>query len=113
MDILLGSQFDLYAFSESWLKKCHNISTMFGYWLKHFDVIRCDRSRLKGGGVILFIRNCFSHAVVLSESVEDGYEILAVDLFSKGSSFRFVVVYRTPSCSVFNNQNLLKPSVTL
>ncbi|KAK6022921.1 hypothetical protein OSTOST_11362 [Ostertagia ostertagi] len=48
----------------------------------HDGIVSCDRKRKKGGGVLLLVKQSFCPTLVFSESVADGYEIVAADFFS-------------------------------
>ena len=108
ISLVLSRNFDIYAFSETWLKPRHGAPSIFGNLISDYGIIRCDRPQKPGGGVILVYRRSLSVSVVLRESLENAYEILCGDVYFESSSFRIIVVYRTPSCAVANTELLFK-----
>lgn len=104
---VLSENFDMYIFCETWLKQRHCISSLLGDLSLEFFSIRCDRFKKEGGGVAILIRNKFSYESILSECVPNGYELLATDVYTFVSSFRIIVVYRTPSCPSLVTEQLV------
>ncbi|VDP07902.1 unnamed protein product [Heligmosomoides polygyrus] len=49
-----------------------------------YNVVQCDRAKRKGGEIALMIRKIFSYNnVVVTESVDGGYDILCCDLATR------------------------------
>lgn len=107
IDYVLGYCYDLYIFCETWLTSSHVLSSLLCCLCSGYHVLRCDRVRKQGGGVIIFIRNSFGYTEVYSESVPDSYEMLAVDILFDCYKVRLIAVYRTPSCSTASNESLV------
>lgn len=58
--------------------------------------------------MILLTRRNFSFSHVFKESVIDAYEIICADISYAISSFRTLIVYRTPSCKAAETDQLFK-----
>lgn len=108
VSLVLANNYDVYAFSETWLKPSHGTPSVLGSLSLDYDIYRCDRPNKKGGGVMLIISRRFSFSFVYKESVEDAYEVLCGDISYDNSSFRMIVVYRTPSCLAVKTEQLFK-----
>ncbi|KAK6017724.1 hypothetical protein OSTOST_16751, partial [Ostertagia ostertagi] len=106
--MLLQNNYDLVFLSESWLCSGTEMSSLLGVASSQFDHVRCDRTRKKGGGVLLLIRHSIPYNLVFKESVAGAYEIVVVDTYFGSHAIRFIVIYRTPSCSVQGSSLLLK-----
>ena len=94
--------------TETWLKCSVSLSPLLGSWCSHYECLRCDRPRKKGGGVALFCKSSFSPVMVFSESIPDSYELLCCDICADLRLLRIVLVYRTPSCTGAKTEQLLK-----
>ncbi|KAK6050531.1 hypothetical protein COOONC_11964 [Cooperia oncophora] len=88
LDLVAGGRYDLYLFTETWLKKHHSLSSMLNDWIGDYAILRCDRSRRAGGGVAILIRKTINYSVIFCESVPQGYEILATDIATPEFRFR-------------------------
>ncbi|KAK6015400.1 hypothetical protein OSTOST_19174 [Ostertagia ostertagi] len=75
----LLSRFDvgIVAICETWLKSKVTVQSLLGELCSFYNLFRCDRKRKKGGGVLLLVKQSFCPTLVFSESVADGYEIVA------------------------------------
>ncbi|KAK6019320.1 hypothetical protein OSTOST_15050 [Ostertagia ostertagi] len=65
-------------------------------------------TRDAGGGVAIITKRMYSPQVVYSESVDEAYELISVDLDMALCKVRFVLAYRSPSCSTAAFEQLLK-----
>ncbi|KAK6036811.1 hypothetical protein COOONC_25684 [Cooperia oncophora] len=72
---------------ETWLKLMSKMEPLLGDICASYEIFRCDRPRIKGGGVALL------------ESIPKAYEILACDLTLGTGAHRIIIVYRTPKCN--------------
>ncbi|GMT21277.1 hypothetical protein PFISCL1PPCAC_12574, partial [Pristionchus fissidentatus] len=87
---------DIICITESWLNSRTPSSLLIGNL--PYTVVRRDRTRSRGGGTLLIIRDHFHFSVV--QSVNDDIECLSVDLLTSSSLFiRLCIVYRPPSYS--------------
>ncbi|KAK6026021.1 hypothetical protein OSTOST_08062, partial [Ostertagia ostertagi] len=84
------------------------VTSMLNSWIHDYAVLRCDRNHRTGGGVAVFLRNSITYSVILSESINNGYEILAADLTHNNLSFRIALVYRPPSIPSLLNERTCK-----
>lgn len=66
--------------------------------MSDYEIIRCDRVAKTGGGVAFVCNRCLRTSVVLSNSVNNGFELLCLDVLSVNWAVRLVLVYRAPSC---------------
>lgn len=107
IDRILSSSFDVYVFTETWLKSHHFISSLFDNMSREFLTIRCDRKRKAGGGVAILLKKNVGAVEVFSQSVVNSYEILSVDVFLEWCKLRLVAVYRAPSCNSEQNKQLI------
>ncbi|KAK6045707.1 endonuclease/exonuclease/phosphatase family protein, partial [Cooperia oncophora] len=108
LDLVAGGRYDLYLFTETWLKKHHSLSSMLNDWINDYAILRCDRSHRAGGGVAILIRETINYSVIISESVPQGYEILATDIATPEFRFRVILAYRPPSTSSTITEQLAK-----
>lgn len=108
IDLILSRFFDIYVFTETWLKKCHTIPLLLSGISADYQVIRRDRSKKAGGGVAILLKKALGFLEIFSESAPNSYEILSVDVILEGHKIRIVAVYRTPSCSTFHSHQLSK-----
>lgn len=99
---------DITLLSETWLTTKHETSSFIGHLSSDFYCIRQDRKKKKGGGVVIILKKHISHSLVFSESVLNGYEILVVDLSCSCFTLRIVLLYRPPSCSLVQTNQLFK-----
>ncbi|KAK6029926.1 hypothetical protein OSTOST_03953, partial [Ostertagia ostertagi] len=74
----------------------------------NINYVRCDRAYKRGGGVLILLKQSITYNLVFKESAKDAYEILVIDAFLEPSSVRFILVYRTPSCSAYATSLLIK-----
>ncbi|GMT25603.1 hypothetical protein PFISCL1PPCAC_16900, partial [Pristionchus fissidentatus] len=87
---------DIICITESWLNSRTPSSLLIGNL--PYTLVRRDRTRSRGGGTLLIIRDHFHFSVV--QSVNDDIECLSVDLLTSSSLFiRLCIVYRPPSYS--------------
>ncbi|GMT33568.1 hypothetical protein PFISCL1PPCAC_24868, partial [Pristionchus fissidentatus] len=94
--LLSVEQPDIICITESWLNSRTPSSLLIGNL--PYTVVRRDRTRSRGGGTLLIIRDHFHFSVV--QSVNDDIECLSVDLLTSSSLFiRLCIVYRPPSYS--------------
>lgn len=93
--------------TETWLKDSVDASSVLGFCCENYDLVRCDRPRKVGGGILSLIKPSFSYDLVFSESVVDSYEILSCDIILGKESLRLIGVYRAPSCPSHNNLQLV------
>ncbi|KAK6032262.1 endonuclease/exonuclease/phosphatase family protein, partial [Ostertagia ostertagi] len=107
LDVVAAAKYDLYFFTETWLKSHHFVPAMLSKWIEEYAIVRCDRSRRAGGGVAMFIRKTLNYSTVISESVPSGYEI-AVDVALPDPCIRIVPIYRPPSSPPSINEQLGK-----
>jgi hypothetical protein len=112
-DIYVGttflSEYDIFCFTETWLSSNVKSSELFD--LNHFNVFRSDRSlsgesSVRGGGVLLAVRNKFRAKQIDLFSVCGGVRHLAwIDVLvvecsiTVNSCVHFIVVYVPPKCS--------------
>ncbi|KAK6045341.1 hypothetical protein COOONC_17154, partial [Cooperia oncophora] len=108
LDLVAGGRYDLYLFTETWLKKHHSFSSMLNDWIGDYSILRCDRSRRAGGGVAILLRKTINHSVIFSESIPLGYEILVTDIATPEFRFRIILAYRPPSTSSTITEQLAK-----
>lgn len=107
VDLVLSSNFNIYIFTETWLKPHHVLSSLLCNISREYLVIRCDRTNRAGGGVAILLRKGVGAVEVFSQSVDDAYEILSADVILEWCKVRFIVVYRAPSCNAVHNRQLI------
>lgn len=108
VDLALAKNFDVYVFTETWLKSHHIVSSLLVHMSGDYQTLRCDRARKAGGGVAIIFKSSLGFVKIFSESIPNSYEILSADLVLDGISVRFIVVYRAPSCKSAENEQLVK-----
>lgn len=96
------------AIVETWLNSKTSSEVLLGEVCSTYEVFRCDRSRKKGGGVAILVKSDLNPSLVYYESVTEGYEIACCDIIAKPSSYRLIVVYRSPRCSAQKSDQLFK-----
>ncbi|KAK6049246.1 endonuclease/exonuclease/phosphatase family protein, partial [Cooperia oncophora] len=108
LTLLIKSGIDIIALTETWLNPAADLPPLLSDACSNYTVIRCDRDSARGGGVAMLVRNSLAPVVLFSESAPRGYEILCCDVRTGLSLTRFVLVYRTPSCTVALTDQMLK-----
>ncbi|KAK6055493.1 hypothetical protein COOONC_07001 [Cooperia oncophora] len=108
LTLLIKSGIDIIALTETWLNPAADLPPLLSDACSNYTVIRCDRDSARGGGVAMLVRNSLAPVVIFSESAPRGYEILCCDVRTGLSLTRFVLVYRTPSCTVALTDQMLK-----
>lgn len=61
-----------------------------------YEFFRCDRSRKKGGVVMLVVKEIFFTCLVYKESVHNAYEVLYFDLNASSTFIRSLLLLRHP-----------------
>lgn len=64
IELVLSNSYDIYIFSETWLKSHHSLSSILCNLLVENDAIRCDRPRRAGGGVMVALKKNLNHEIV-------------------------------------------------
>lgn len=54
ISLVLGERFDIYGFTETWLKSSITSSSLFGNDMSEYEIIRCDRVAETGRGVAFY-----------------------------------------------------------
>ena len=93
---------------ETWLKPYVDLSTLFSEFTSEYEFFRCDRTRKKGGGVLILVKRSLLPSLVFTESVIDSYELLSCDLVTSSGIVRIISAYKTPSCNAAFFKQLLK-----
>ncbi|KAK6061452.1 L27 domain protein, partial [Cooperia oncophora] len=76
LDLVIRDRFDLYLFTETWLKKAHSVPSMLSDWISDYSIVRCDRARRTGGGVAMMIRKTVvAHIGSLLEATSEALEL--------------------------------------
>lgn len=85
---------DILVLTESWLKKSDSDSSIA---LDQYNVFRIDRTG-RGGGVVMYVKSCFSVTVLNAITVPKCFEflVLKIDL-GPNNSLKVIGVYRPPS----------------
>ncbi|KAK6026617.1 hypothetical protein OSTOST_07399, partial [Ostertagia ostertagi] len=96
------------VFAEFFFRHSVSSESLFGEFCYQYEVLRCDRQTRRGGGVAIITKRMYSPQVVYSESVDEAYELISVDLDMALCKVRFVLAYRSPSCSTAAFEQLLK-----
>ncbi|EGT38156.1 hypothetical protein CAEBREN_24117 [Caenorhabditis brenneri] len=111
--LLERKNYDIICFQETWLTPDTPIS-IFADNLgpRSYSLFRTDRSDGRGGGVGIFCKGNLKSKIILSESVKNGYEILALELNLGVVPFQVFNVYRAPSCNPEKTKKLFKTIVT-
>lgn len=91
----INANVDVFALSETWLKKSvlDNDVAINGY-----NVFRADR-KSKGGGVVLYVRSSYHVTLLNSMSVAKSFELLAINLKLGNTSLIIACCYRPPSAT--------------
>lgn len=92
--------------SETWLKP--DCEILLGQVHQSYEIFRCDRVDLVGGGVAMIVRKDHCPYMVFSESVDDSYQVAACNVRLGESQIRIIGVYRSPRCSSKSNVQLCK-----
>ena len=105
--ILNNGDIDILACSETWLDDSFPEGILT--FNDDFSVVRKDRSRKIGGGVLFLIRKNikFFHVDDFSVNFIHCSDVLALDLFSKNGKIRLILVYRPPSETVDGTRQLV------
>lgn len=92
--------FDVIGVSESWLKSKDKNAVIR---INDYNIIRNDRRRKRGGGVLLFIKKNIKYKVLMrSPSLyENKPEYIIVSLMFNNTRVLFAVVYRPPNAQYF------------
>ncbi|GMR50048.1 hypothetical protein PMAYCL1PPCAC_21556, partial [Pristionchus mayeri] len=102
--ILKVEQPDIVFITESWLTS--RIPTSLIIADLPYHAIRRDRSNGRGGGTLIVLRDHFHYSIL--GSIHSSLESLSIDLLTSSSSFiRLCVVYRPPSYSTTQTENLV------
>lgn len=107
VSILIHKNYDLVLTTESWLGSKNDVAPLIGIASSCYSFSRCDRSHKSRGRLLVLLRNTIPFREVFKESVRDGYEVLIMDITLSLGTIRFILVYRTANCTVFNS-NLLQ-----
>lgn len=91
--ILCNSLLDVVGISETWLKS--DVSSL-AVAIPGYKLCRNDRSRVRGGGVGIYVSSKLKHKIVFKTSVIGKCESLFVELESGDSKVLFGVVYLPP-----------------
>ena len=96
--LLCTNNFDFVFVTETWLKSCYTNSFITN--ISGYEIMRCDRSKERGGGVaVLYSREVSNKISVIEANVRDSdpFELLALDYhYSSNMSARFVCLYLSP-----------------
>lgn len=99
---------DVVVLTESWLNESLDAGPILGDLCCQYSYIRCDRTRKRGGGVLMLIRLPIAFETIWSESLADGFELLCCDLKLLQSTLRLIAVYRTPTASINSTIQMIK-----
>lgn len=83
-----------------WLSSATDLFSLLGDLSRHFEILRCDRERKRGGGVVLFIRRIYSPVLLFKQYFSLAYEIVCAYIAFGNNAVIIVSVYRTPGYSV-------------
>ncbi|KAK6060752.1 hypothetical protein COOONC_01590 [Cooperia oncophora] len=103
---MFQSSFSIAAITETWLKQSNDITPLLGAGA--YNIIRCDRTRRKGGRVAILLSKELQYTAVFSESVPNSYEILACDLIPLGSPPVRLILSFLDLCSNYGYLQLVK-----
>ncbi|KAK6015335.1 endonuclease/exonuclease/phosphatase family protein, partial [Ostertagia ostertagi] len=94
--------FSVVALTETWLSDVISNESLFGEYCRQYEILRCDRSDKRGGGVAVIASKIFYPRIIFKESIDNSYEIMVVDLDMAYSKVR------APSCPISMFEQLLK-----
>ena len=90
----MGFSFDIFCFTESWLTENNKNLVKFEGYTAHHSLREEGR---RGGGISVYIRNCFSSKVVLSHTLNLNHiESLFVEIDCGRSKIVIGTIYRPP-----------------
>ena len=84
---------DIICITETWLDESVTNNELC---IQNFDVIRLDRNR-HGGGILIYLNNCYSHSIVFSGS--DDLELIVLAVNNCTFKITLGLFYRPPSSS--------------
>lgn len=86
-----AANFDVILLSETWLKPEDTV------YLNGFDVVRKDREKHTGGGVLIFVNNRLKYKRITNiYNCDDKLELCAIELFLAEESILLASCYRPP-----------------
>ncbi|XP_075167910.1 uncharacterized protein LOC142240076 [Haematobia irritans] len=88
--MLVGSNIDVFAISETWLKAIVSNRSLS---IPGYEIIRSDRLYRVGGGVAIYLRDGLKYNVVFRSSEYGTCESLCVELHLRSTIFLFCVAY--------------------
>lgn len=90
--MLQKNLYDLFLVTESWLGA--KISDSFILEDTHYSILRADRCKKRGGGVMAIISNSLPY-IEISTPKNEFFDILCFDIISPSSfeKHRFILIY--------------------
>ena len=89
--------FDIIAISETWLNSDSNLSL---FQIPGYDLCHIDRNDKRGGGVALYVKNCYNYKVSdqMSFAIKDNLECITIEvIFEAKKNIMVSCIYNQPA----------------